>query len=138
MTRIEIDNQDPVEVDLGEDEQTPEEQDAEMAQEAWARQTPAEAGLEPAPEIDYDRIKRRWLIQREGKDFILYAGLVDLLHQESEGCFEIRTHVIQPPSEANGNTAIVGAEVTMGNLHRTASGIGDANPGNVSRAMAPH
>jgi hypothetical protein len=88
-----------------------------------------------APEVDYSRIKR-WVIKREGRDYVQYAGLVDLLHQESEGAFEIVTRLEQAPAEANGQTAIVSAVVTMAG--RTASGLGDANPGNVSRAMQPH
>ena len=88
-----------------------------------------------APEVDYGRI-RRWVIKREGKDYIQYAGLVDLLHQQSAGEFEIVTRLEQAPGEGNGQTAIVSAVVTMAG--RTAAGLGDANPGNVSRAMAPH
>lgn len=137
MTRIEVDNQDVA------DDPEPEGDPRLLAQEEsdrrWANQTPEEAGVtesEPEPEIDYERIKRRWVIQRENKDFILFAGLMDLLHQESGGDFRISTQMVQPPSEGNGNTAIVLAVVTMG--ERQASGIGDANPGNVSRAMAPH
>ena len=81
------------------------------------------------------------MIKRDNKDFILYAGLLDLLHQESEGRFTIHTHLEQAPAEANGQTAIVSAVVNLGCGEpggRTASGLGDANPGNVSRAMAPH
>jgi hypothetical protein len=87
------------------------------------------------PEVDYSRIKR-WVIKREGRDYVQYAGLVDLLHQETEGAFEILTRLEQAPAEGNGQTAIVSATVTMAG--RTASGLGDASPGNVSRAMAPH
>lgn len=95
----------------------------------------AEVVEREAPEVDYSRIKR-WVIKREGRDYVQYAGLVDLLHQETEGAFEILTRLEQAPTEGNGQTAIVSATVTMAG--RTASGLGDANPGNVSRAMAPH
>ena len=89
-------------------------------------------------EVNYKRIKR-WVIQQSGKDYIQYAGLLDLLHQESGGDFTITTKLEQAPSEANGSTAIVSAIAAMGeNGARLASGLGDANPGNVSRAMAPH
>lgn len=101
----------------------------------------------PQREVDYRRIKR-WVIQREGKDFILYAGLLDLLHQESQGHFMIHTHLEQAPLPANGETAIVSARVEMlagnddsGPFHetkRSATGIGDANPGNVNRQMTAH
>lgn len=101
----------------------------------------------PQREVDYRRIKR-WVIQRDGKDFILYAGLLDLLHQESQGHFMIHTHLEQAPLPANGETAIVSARVEMlagnddsGPFHetkRSATGIGDANAGNVNRMMAAH
>lgn len=88
-------------------------------------------------EVDYERIKR-WVIQREGKDYIQYQGLVDLLHQKSGGQFMITTKLEQAPTAENKDTAIVSAIVTIGQPgnDRTASGIGDANPGNVTRMMA--
>jgi len=101
----------------------------EQADEDWARE---EA---PAHAVDYDRV-RRWVIQRDGKDYIQYAGLLDILHQESGGDFEIRTHLEQAPTEANGQLAIVSATVIVGG--RQASGLGDASPGSVNRMMAPH
>lgn len=91
----------------------------------------------PQREVDYRRIKR-WVIQRDGKDFILYAGLLDLLHQESKGDFTITTKLEQAPSPANGETAIVSAIASIGQNDRTASGLGDANAGNVNRMMAAH
>lgn len=86
-------------------------------------------------DIDYERI-RRWVIQRDGKDYVQYAGLLDLLHQKSHGDFVMHTFLEQAPTAENAQTAIVRATVTMGD--RTASGLGDANPGNVSRMLAPH
>lgn len=98
--------------------------------------------LQKAVQIDADW-KRRWVIQREGKDFVLYAGLVDLLHQVSGGDFTIMTKLEQAPSDANGLTAIVSATASIGRpggpgVDRMASGLGDANPGNVNRMMQPH
>jgi len=93
----------------------------------------------PAAEssVDYERIKK-WVIQQSGKDFIQYAGLLDLLHQVSQGDFTITTKLEQAPTKENGETAIVSAIACIGTNDRCASGLGDANPGNVSRAMAPH
>ena len=92
--------------------------------------------------VDYERLKK-WVIQRDGKDFILYVGLLDLLHQESKGDFTITTKLEQAPTAENGQTAIVSAIAHMGraggsSVDRMASGIGDANPGNVNRMMAAH
>jgi len=95
----------------------------------------------PERQIDYERIKR-FVIKRDGKDFIQFLGLIDLLHQESGGRFTITTRLEQAPTDENKQTAIVSAMVTLrgddGEPVREAAGLGDANPANVSRAMAPH
>jgi len=75
-------------------------------------------------------LKSEFLIEREGKQFVLYAGLLDLAH--SQGLRAIRTHLLQIPNEANGQTAIVSAEVET--ERGTFAGLGDASPANV----APH
>jgi hypothetical protein len=124
----------------------------EEEQERWARETPAQAGLppddDPEPDFataDYQKLRQRnFIIQREGKDFVLYAGLLDLLHQVSRGHFEIKTKLEQVPGTENAQTAIVSAVVSILDPEdhitpiRTSSGIGDAYPGNVSKVMAPH
>jgi hypothetical protein len=76
-------------------------------------------------------VKREFVVERQGKSFVLYAGLLDLAH--SQGLRAIRTQILQLPSEENGQTVVVHAEVDTekGTFH----GIGDANPGNVARAM---
>lgn len=76
-------------------------------------------------------VKREFIVERQGRSFVLYAGLLDLAH--SQGLRAIRTQVLQLPSEENGQTVVVHAEVETdkGTFH----GIGDANPSNVARAM---
>src|SRR5579884_2732358 len=76
-------------------------------------------------------VKREFIVERQGKSFVLYAGLLDLAH--SQGLRAIRTRLVQVPSEDNGQTAVVQAEVETDK--GTFSGIGDASPGNVARAM---
>lgn len=76
-------------------------------------------------------VKREFIVERQGRSFVLFAGLLDLAH--SQGLRAIRTRLIQIPSEENNQTAIVQAEVETD--RGTFSGIGDANPANVSRAM---
>jgi hypothetical protein len=83
----------------------------------------------PAKEIMV--VKREFIVERQGRTFVLYAGLLDLAH--SQGLRAIRTRLIQVPNEENGQTAIVHAEVETD--RGTFSGIGDASPANVSRAM---
>ena len=76
-------------------------------------------------------IKREFIVERQGRSFVLYAGLLELAH--NQGLRAIRTKLIQVPSEDNAQTAIVSAEVETD--RGTFSGIGDANPSNVGRAM---
>jgi hypothetical protein len=85
---------------------------------------------------------RKHTMQRDGKTYVLYGGLLDLLHEQSAGRFSISTALVQIPHPDNGNTAIVTAEVRIVDEHgqtvRACTGIGDANPGNCNRMMAAH
>ena len=113
-----------------------------MAAEAVVVEREAEEREEPDfPEV---RVARRFVINRDGKDYVLYAGLVDLLHQVSDGFFEVNTTLVQIPGKDNGETAIATARVVVFDpenpdvAKRIACGIGDANAGSVTRLMAPH
>ncbi len=79
-------------------------------------------------------MKKEYIINRQGKDFVLYEGLLDEAHQQ--GLKRISTTLIQIPHEDNGNTAVVQAEVETDK--GTYSGIGDASPANVNRMIVPH
>ena len=75
------------------------------------------------------------MVERQGKTFCLYAGLLDLAHQT--GLLSIKTALVQIPSEANNRTAICTAVVTMikDDVEKEFTGIGDAAPNNVAPAM---
>lgn len=68
------------------------------------------------------------------RDIAFYAGLLSKAHES--GLRKITTELVQIPTEANGNTAIVRAivETSKGSFE----GYGDASPGNVEGFLIPH
>ena len=79
-------------------------------------------------------MKKEYIINWQGTDFVKYEGLLDEAHQQ--GLCRVSTTLIQVPHQDNGNVAIVAAEVETSK--GTFSGIGDASPSNVNRMIAPH
>jgi len=81
------------------------------------------------------------MIMRQGKQYVLYQGLLDEAH--ARGLRGIDTELVQVPTAENGNVALVKAVVEMEAAEgsegsRTFSGIGDASPDNVGRNIVPH
>lgn len=84
-------------------------------------------------------VKREYLIQQHGKDYILYAGLLDAAH--SAGLVSIETELIQIPNETNGMVAICRAVVRLvdhAGVTRMFTAIGDADQTNVNRSITKH
>ncbi|MGB3634711.1 MAG: hypothetical protein WA982_11775 [Rubrobacteraceae bacterium] len=79
-------------------------------------------------------MREEYMIERQGKRFVLYAGLLEEAH--SRGLRSIETELLQIPGAENGGLAIVKAVVRT--EEGKFSGIGDASPENVSRNIAPH
>jgi hypothetical protein len=77
--------------------------------------------------------RQNWVINRQGKDFVLYAALLEIAHNQFQ-LSGIRTKLVQIPGPENGHVAICTAEVDV--AHGTFCGTGDASPENVSRQMA--
>lgn len=79
-------------------------------------------------------MRKEHIIKQQGRDYILYSGLLDQAHQE--GLCRITTKILQVPSADNENVAICFAEVETSKGVFT--GIGDASPRNVGRQVALH
>ena len=79
------------------------------------------------------RLDRRYVANLQGKDFPVYAGVLDLAHQM--GVRAITTELVQIPSQSNDNTAIVKATVIL-NDDRVFSDYGDASPKNTSAKVS--
>lgn len=80
-------------------------------------------------------MRDEFLITRQGKQYVLFAGLLDEAHDR--GLRGIDTELVQVPTPENGNVAVCKATVEMED-GRTFSGIGDASPENVGRNIVPH
>ena len=89
-------------------------------------------------------MRDEFLITRQGKQYVLFAGLLDEAH--ARGLKGIDTELLQVPTPENGQVAVVKATVEMSGGQgqggpegsRTFSGIGDASPENVGRGIVPH
>jgi hypothetical protein len=79
-------------------------------------------------------MREEYMIERQGRRFVLYAGLLEEAH--SRGLRSIETELLQVPDSENGEVAIVRAVVRTEDGKFT--GIGDASPGNVNRTIIPH
>lgn len=79
--------------------------------------------------------RERFVKRLQGRDFILYGGLLELARQK--GIKRLEVEIIQVPSEENGNYAVCTAvlEGENGEVYRE---VGDASPENVNKNIAPH
>jgi hypothetical protein len=81
------------------------------------------------------RLDERFIKNIEGKDFVLYAGLLDLAHQK--GLIKMAVEILQYPTAENGHMAIARAqaESTLGELFVD---VGDAAPSNCNAKVVKH
>ena len=82
-----------------------------------------------------DEFRKRFVKRLQGKEFILYGGLLELAREK--GIKRLEAEVVQIPSDANGNYAVCAVllEGADGSIYRE---VGDASPSNVNPTIAPH
>jgi hypothetical protein len=107
--------------------------------------TMAAEAVEPVTEETLEfpavRVDKKFVIQQQGKDHVLFSGLIDALHQLSLGFFSVDTRIEQLPTGENGQQAVCSACVRVYDpdnpdlIRRSVTGLGDASPANVSRMM---
>ena len=81
------------------------------------------------------KLKDAFLKNIKGKDFVLYAGVLDLATQK--GLLKLEVELLQFPTKENGNEAICHA-VAEGKNGEVFADIGDANPRNCSEMISKH
>jgi len=81
------------------------------------------------------RLDERFMTTIKGRDFVLYAGVLDLATQM--GLLKLEVELIQFPTKENGNEAICRA-VAESKTGEVFSDIGDANPGNCAELIVKH
>lgn len=80
--------------------------------------------------------KDKYVIDIEGKDFVLYAGLQHLAQEQAIIQEEI-VQLVQAPNDDNGNMAIISCTIKRSD-GRVFSAIGDCDDTNCTKMIAPH
>ena len=81
------------------------------------------------------KLDERFIKNIEGKDFVLYAGLLDLAHQK--GLTKMVVEILQFPTNDNGHMAIVKAQAES-RIGEIFMDVGDATPNNCNSKVAKH
>lgn len=78
-------------------------------------------------------IDARFIVNLKGKDFILYAGLLDAA--TAAGLKSLTTRIVQVPAAENGHMAVMMARAEFGD-GRVFEDVGDCSPANCSPQIA--
>ena len=81
------------------------------------------------------KLDEKFIMKIDDKDFVLYAGLLDVAHQKNLSSVDVA--LIQTPSEENKFTAICKATVKTVD-GKSFTDIGDANPANCNYKIVKH
>nr|BDD44495.1 hypothetical protein 1 [Desulfobacteraceae bacterium] len=94
-------------------------------------------GTAPAKFLEKNtpKLKEDFIKNIKNKDFVLYAGVLDLATQK--GLLKLEVELLQYPTKENGYEAICHA-VAEGKNGEVFSDIGDANPRNCTEMIAKH
>jgi len=94
-------------------------------------------GIENAKflERQVPQLDPRFITNIKGKDFVVYAGVLDLATQK--GLMKLEVELLQFPYKENGNEAICRA-VAVSKTGEVFSDIGDANPKNCTEKIVKH
>lgn len=85
-----------------------------------------------------DEWRKKFVIQRQGKDVVLYAGLLDLAHKQGLKHIETELQRIDKnPATREIELVAVKARVEMDD-DKTFTGLGDASPSNVGKMVSAH
>jgi hypothetical protein len=95
---------------------------------------PTSATSPASPSVAALTVPPEFVMKRDGKDFILYRGLLALAHQQ--GLESITVEILQYPTAENNQTTVCKATVTTGIGVFTE--VGDANAQNTGRLIAQH
>lgn len=87
----------------------------------------------PTSQIKGAAMNKQHVITLAGKEYVLFAGLLDEAHKQ--GLEQIETNLVQAPSQDNP-MAVVSALVKTSK--GSFSGLGDASPDSVNDTIAPH
>lgn len=78
---------------------------------------------------------QKYIIQRNGRDYVLYAGLLNEAHKQ--GLKSIETELLREPLTEPPYLAVSHARVEFED-GRVFTGIGDASPASVGKNIVPH
>ena len=81
------------------------------------------------------KLEERFIMTLKGKDFVVYAGLLDLAHQK--GLQNMMVEAVQYPTKDNGFEAICKATVES-KTGEVFVELGDANPKNTNQMIVNH
>lgn len=84
---------------------------------------------------DRPRLNNQFITEIQGREFVVYSGLLDLAHQKGLKGIEVCT--VQYPNKENGFEAICKAIAESSTCEKFVE-IGDANPRNVNKKVANH